>query len=838
MVKSVRKAPQSPLWARLLASNPFRWTAGSCGVLFLILLGIFAYFWISHSRMIDETLSRGPYNTSSRIYAAPKSIHVGDATTSEELRGLLRNAGYGESKSNRMGWYNTRPGVLEIIPGPDSFSENDGGVIKISDGKVKEIISLRDNTPRNSYQLEPELITNIFDQKREKRRVVRYEDIPKVLVDATLSAEDKRFFQHTGFDPLRILKAFYVNIRSNRHSEGASTITMQVARNMFLTREKTWKRKISETLITVQLEWKLSKEEIFSYYANQIVDMGRVGSFAIRGFAEASQAYFGKDIRELTLPEAALLAGMNQQPSATNPFLYPDHALKRRNIILGMMRENGYITDRAYAEASASPLKVTRGTSGANESAYFIDLINEELEKQFSEHDFSGSAYRIYTTLDTELQKDATEAVRIGMAEVDKILERRKKKNAGGAQVALVALDPQTGEVRALVGGRNYGASQLNRSLAKRQPGSIFKPFVYAVAMNTGLQNGAATVFTPSSTIVDEPTTFWYDGKPYEPTNYHQASYGSVTLRQALSRSMNIPTVKLAQMVGYGNVASLARQAGMGNARGTPSAALGSYEVTPIEASGAYTVFANHGQFSKPYWIQSIRDSSGQSQFVGKPIHKQVLDSRVNYLMVNMMEEVVRSGTGAAIRTRGFGLPAAGKTGTSDHDGWFAGFTTKLVCVVWVGFDDNSPLDLEGAQSALPIWTEFMKRAHNHREYRGVSYFNAPDGIVSVSLDPASGQLSTEGCPTKITEVFITGSQPLETCALHGGTRAVAQVTGWDTPDPQQPKVADDAPAQPSRRVVKVKPPSETAEKVPQQETQPTPEPKKGFFGRIKDWIK
>ena len=837
MVKPVRKAPRSPLWVRLLASNAFRWTAGGCGALFVILTGIFAYFWISHSRMIDETLARGPYITSSRIYAAPKSIHVGDATTSEELRVLLRNAGYGESKSNRMGWYNTRPGVLEIIPGPDSFSENDGGVIKIDDGKVKEIISLRDNTPRNSYQLEPELITNIFDQKREKRRVVRYEDIPKVLVDATLSAEDKRFFQHTGFDPLRILKAFYVNMRSNRHSEGASTITMQVARNMFLTREKTWKRKISETLITVQLEWKLSKEEIFSYYANQIVDMGRVGSFAIRGFAEASQAYLGKDIRELTLPEAALLAGMNQQPSATNPFLYPDRALKRRNLILGMMRENGYISDRQYAEASASSLKVTRGTSGANESAYFIDLINEELEKHFSEHDFTGSAYRIYTTLDTELQKDATEAVRIGMAEVDKILERRKSKNPGGAQVALVALDPQTGEVRALVGGRNYAASQLNRALAKRQPGSIFKPFVYAAALNTGLQNGAQTVYTTSSTIVDEPTTFWYDGKPYEPTNYHQASYGVVTLRQALSRSMNIPTVKLAQSIGYGNVASLARQAGMGNARGTPSAALGSYEVTPIDASGAYTVFANRGQFSKPYWIQSIRDSSGQSQFDGKPVHKQVIDSRVNYLMVNLMEEVLRSGTGAGIRSRGFGLPAAGKTGTS-HDGWFAGFTTKLVCVVWVGFDDNEDLKLDGSQAALPVWTEFMKRAHNHREYRGVSNFNAPDGIVSVSLDPATGQLSTEGCPTKITEVFITGSQPLETCALHGGTRAVAQVTGWDTPDPQQPKVVDDAAEKHSRRLVKVKPPSETAEKVPQQETQPKPEPKKGFFGRIKDWIK
>ena len=344
---------------------------------------------------------------------------------------------------------------------------------------------------------------------------------------------------------------------------------------------------------------------------------------------------------------------------------------------------------------------------------------------------------------------------------------------------------------------------------------------------------------TPSSTLVDEPTTFWFDGKPYEPNNYHAASYGTVSLRQALSKSMNIPTVKLAEAVGYDKVMQVAKQAGMGSAlRATPAIALGAYEVTPIEAAGAYTVYANRGQFSKPFWVQTIRDSTGQHVFDAKPARKQVLDPRVNYLMVNLLEEVVHTGTGAGIRSRGFGLPAAGKTGTS-HDGWFAGFTSKLVCVVWVGFDDNSELDLEGAQSALPIWTEFMKRAHTHRAYKAVAPFDAPDGIVSVSVDPATGQLATPACPNPRAEVFITGSQPLDTCRLHGGGRSLAQVSGWDGPDPAPRPEDPQQVRRPSRTSVRIdsKKPPKSGEPGATRDD-PAKEEKKGFFGRIKDIFK
>jgi penicillin-binding protein 1B len=413
-----------------------------------------------------------------------------------------------------------------------------------------------------------------------------------------------------------------------------------------------------------------------------------------------------------------------------------------------MMRENGYISDREYAVAAASPLVVSRPGMESTDAPYFVDLVNDELQDEFAEHDFQTKTYRVYTTLDLNLQREAAEAVRVGVAEVDEALRKRRRKSAADMsepQVALVALDAQTGEVKALIGGRNYGMSQLNRALAKRQPGSVFKPFVYAAALNTALYDAPKTL-TPLTTVIDQPTTFWFDDRPYEPGNFKNEYHGVVTLRQAMTKSMNIPTVKVAEAVGYNTVAELARKAGMNvNVRPTPAIALGAYEVTPIEVAGSYTVFSDMGTYVKPTWIKHIRDSSGQPIFEQKIVRKPVLDSRVAYMMVDMMQDVMRTGTGAGTRSRGFTLPAAGKTGTS-RDGWFAGFTSKLICVVWVGFDDNRELGLEGAQSALPIWTEFMKRAHKYREYRAVKKFEAPDGVVSVVVDPQSGQLASSAC--------------------------------------------------------------------------------------------
>jgi penicillin-binding protein 1B len=808
-------------------------------------LAAFTYYYVKYARLIDTKLREGPFQSAAMIFAAPRTVSLEDQMSVEEVVAQLHRSGYTEARGNRLGWYHLRPDAVEIFPGPDSFFDQEGGVIRISGGRVAQIISTRDSTERTQYMLEPELLTNMYQavgKMREKRRAVKFADLPQTLVHAVLSAEDKRFFQHTGFDPFRVLKAAYVDLREGRIAEGASTLTMQLAGTIWLDRtQRTWKRKAAEVLITLHLEQKLSKEQIFEYYANHI-DLGMRGSFSIRGFGEAAQAYFGKDIRDLTVAEAAVLAGIIQRPSWTNPVKNPERARQRRNVVLAMMRENRYITDAQYTEALATPLTIVKAGAESADAPYFVDLVNNQLQDDFQDHDFQRSSYRIYTTLDMDLQRDAAEAVRLGMAEVDKQHKQQRAFRNGkvpDSQVALIALDTKTGGIVALQGGRNYGMSQLNHVLAKRQPGSSFKPFVYAAALSTSLEGGPKPI-TSLTTLLDQPTTFYFDDKEYSPGNFHDEYKGAVSLRYALAHSKNIPTVKLGEMIGFDKVVDLARRVGMNlNIRPTPAVALGAYEVTPLEVAGAYTVFPNQGVYVAPNWIKAIRDDAGNVLYDYKPKRHEALDPRVAYLMVDLLEEVMRSGTAAGVRGLGFTLPAAGKTGTS-RDGWFAGFTSRLICIVWVGFDDNRELNLEGASSALPIWTEFMKRAHKHREYRNVSEFEPPDGIVMVQVDPATGALAAPGCPGAQLQAFIAGTQPVEICRMHGASLAgTTQVTSWDAPAEETKKAASAAgePAAPTepRRVSRT--PARTPAAQPAAKKQ-EPAPKKGLFRRILDVFK
>jgi penicillin-binding protein 1B len=810
----------------------------------LITAGVlsFTYYYVKYSRLIDQKLKGGPFANTSKIFAAPRVIGVGDEISPAEVMADLRRSGYNESRGNPMGWFNTRPDAIEIFPGPESYFRDEAGVIKFAKNHISQIISLQDNTDRSQFQLEPQLITNLFDRNREKRRLVKYADIPKVLIYAVISAEDKRFFQHAGFDPLRIVKAVYDDLKQGRKAEGASTLSMQLARSFWLDNEKNWKRKAAEVMITLELEQKLSKEEILEFYCNQI-DLGRRGTFGIRGFGEAAQAYFGKDIRLLTIPEAAMLAGLVQRPSFYNPFRHPDRIRERRNVVLSLMRQNGYITEREYALACDTPIQLVSTGSESAEAPYFVDLVNDDLQSHFQDKDFQATTYRIYTTLDLDLQRAAVEAVRIGMQNVDEQLKKqRRHKNVQfpEAQVALIALDPHTGAIRALTGGRNYGVSQLNRILAMRQPGSSFKPFVYAAAMNTAIEGGDR-ILTPATMVMDEPTTFWYDNKPYEPGNFKHEYFGQVTLREALAHSMNIATIKVAEMVGYDAVVKFAKQAGLNeDIAPTPAVALGSYDTMPLEIAGAYTVFANQGMYVKPNWISAVRAQNGSMLYQNQAETRQVLDPRVDYLMVSMLEEVLRSGSAAGVRARGFNVPAAGKTGTS-RDGWFAGFTTELLCVVWVGFDDNRTLDLQGAHSAAPIWAEFMKRALQYRAYRNAKRFEAPDGIVSVEIDPQSGMPATPFCPKTKNEVFIAGTQPVGTCPLHGGQGPGAtHVAGWQLEAPPRLAAQNGAPANAADPRFRQPPPAAAPNEKPDNahEQDQKSQKRKGFFHRLMDVFK
>lgn len=773
-----------------------------------VLLGIFAvavaigfaiasYYYVQLAEIVDQKLEHGPYQTTSLIFASPVAVAVGDRMSPSEVVSLLKRSGYDERRNNRLGWYRVIDDAVEVYPGPESYFDMEGGVVRFEGGRVSDIISLRDNTRRNRYLLEPELITHLSDSKREKRRLLEFKEIPPILVKAVISSEDRRFFDHAGFDPLRIVKSAIVDVREGRYAQGASTITMQLGRGLIGEYDKNWKRKAAEVLITLHLESKLTKEQIFTYYANHIY-MGRRGSFNIHGFGEAAEAYFGKSVQDLNLPQTASIAAILNAPSFFNPYRNPDRVKRKRNVVLLLMRENGYINEKQYRDAIAQDLRLTDEPMESADAPYFVDYVNRQLQSQFGDIDFIEKSYRVYTSLDLRLQRYAVEAVNEGMKLVDEQVAKQRRwkgKKPLRAQAAMVVLDPETGAIRALVGGRSYAETQLNRAVALRQPGSVFKPFVYSAAFATAL-SGGGQVLTPITVVDDEPTTFEYaEGQEYSPNNFGMKYSGAVTLREAMRRSLNIPAVKTAELAGLRNVVRMARAAGIESPlMATPSIALGSYEVSPVEIAGAYTVFPNLGERLKPFSIGLVRDENGRVIFTHAGKRERVIDPRVAYITLDVMKDVLQRGTGVGVRARGFSLPAAGKTGSS-HDGWFAGFTSKLICIVWVGFDDNTDLKIEGGKSALPIWTLFMKKAHGLPDYQRVSDFQEPEGIVRADVCPEAFKMNSPAyvpsedrldkglplCHTLESEVFIAGTQPLQ--AYPSGFRgapAGSRVSGWD----------------------------------------------------------
>jgi len=742
----------------------------------VVFTSVFSYYYLKYDHIIDQKFKGQVFSNSAKIYAIPETVQVGEKIDAREIAVRLRRAAYAEKDGQSfMGSYRLLNNGIEIKPGPDSYHSPEPATIRVRSGKVESIAG--QSGELSAYELEPQMITALFDaEQRSKRQLVKYDEIPKVLVDAVLAIEDRRFFQHGGVNFMRLAEAAWIDLTHQRHEQGGSTITMQLSRAFFLTPEKTVKRKIAEMLIAMELEQKFTKRQIFEFYANR-VDVGQRGSFTISGFAAASQAYFNKDLKDITLPEAALIAGLVQAPSYLSPYRHPERALERRNVVLDSMVETHAASKADVEKAKATPLKLAPPNVEASDAPYFVDLVRDTVIGKLNERELNDQSYRIYTTLDPELQKIAAQAVETGMKLVDdqvtKLRTRRvrigktkkfetKVLPGPQAQLALVAMDPHTGEVLALVGGRNYGTSQLNHATSRRPTGSVFKPFVYAAAMNTAV-DGTTPIFTPASMVDDQPTTFSYGDQIYEPRNYKEEYHGQVTARYALATSLNNATVKLAEEVGYDRVADLAKAAGITSVKATPAMALGAYDATPIDVAAAYTVFANAGVRLSPIMVNSVRNARGDVITDFKSDKRQVLDPRVAFLMTNMMEGVLNFGTGFPVRTRGFNAPAAGKTGSS-HDGWFAGYTSNLLCIVWVGYDDYSDIRLSGAQTAAPIWAEFMKKAVASPRYSDVKPFSQPTGVVDVQLDKLTNLLANASCPETYTAAFIAGTEPSQTC--------------------------------------------------------------------------
>ena len=773
----------------------------------------FSYFYIKYDRIIERRFRTPVFSNSAKIYALPRTVRDGEKIEAREIAAALRQAGYSEKEGqSTLGSFKLVKGGIEIMPGQESYHSPEAAQISIADGKVDRITSKGNEL--SAYELEPQLVTALFDaEQRSKRQLVKYNDIPPMMVQAVLAIEDRRFFEHSGVNFVRTAEAAFGDLLHQRREQGGSTLTQQLARGFFLSPEKTIKRKLTEMLIAEELEQKFSKQQIFEFYANW-VDLGQRGSFAISGFAEASKAYFNKDLKDITLPEAALLAGLIQRPSYLSPYRHPERAQERRNLVLESMVETHAITREQADKAKAAPLKLAPPNVEASDAPYFVDMVRDTLISKFNENDLNDQSYRIYTTLDQDLQKAAAQAVEMGIKLVDEQVKKMRTKRVKvgkkfetkvvtgpQAQVAMVVLDPHTGAVLALVGGRDYGWSQLNHSVSKRPTGSIFKPFVYAAAMNTAL-DGSQTVITPASTVTDAPTSFAYGDQIYEPRNYKEEYKGDVTLRYALAMSLNNATVKVAEEVGYDKVADLAKLAGITSVKATPAMALGSYDASPMDMAGAYTTFANNGVRLSPILLRSVRNTKGDVIANYNTDQRQVMDPRIAYVMTNMMESVINNGLGySAVRVRGFTLPAAGKTGSS-HDGWFAGYTSNLLCIVWVGYDDYSDLRLSGAMTAAPIWTEFMKKASELPQYADMRGFSQPTGVVDVQLDKATNRLATPACPDDYTSAFVAGTEPHETCDqtagvagffshLFGGKNAplpTQQAQAGITQDPNNPQ--------------------------------------------------
>ncbi len=736
---------------------------------------VLVYYWTSFSGRVDNLLRGEVFTRSAGIYAAPKQLRAGETLSQDDLIAYLKRAGYVEKTQQAdtaRGRYSLNASTIDIEPSQHSSvdGQNQFQSVRVQFSRnaksISSLFQLGGNKRLDKTWLEPELISSVAGQEREKRKVIGFNDLPVHLVKAITVTEDRAFFEHYGVNIRGILRALirrYDNSDPNSPiaRQGGSSITQQLVKNLLLSPERTLRRKVAEAYMSVIIETRLTKEEIFSLYCNQVY-LGQQAGFSIHGFGQAADAYFGKDVTNLTLPEAAFLAGLIRSPNRYNPYQEMNTATARRNQVLDSMVDSGEITREEADRAKAEPLKVVavRGRIDASDAPYFADYVQNQLGDIIAG---PGTAQhlRIYTTIDMDLQRAAYAALTKQIAALDKVQTRRFAP--GTLQASLVAMNAKTGEIVAMVGGRDYSKSQYNRaSDALRQPGSVFKPFVYATALNTAY-DPVPRVITAATTYVDEPKSFSYDNQEYSPGNFGQSySRGPVTLRDALVNSLNVITVEVAMEVTIGRVMNLAGRAGLPKpARAYPAMALGTSEATPLQVASAYTAFANLGTRTSSMAINRITTGNGVTIAAPSAQRSEVMRPDVAYVMNSFMKDVVNRGTAAKVRARGLKANVAGKTGTS-RDGWFAGFTPNLVCVVWVGFDDGSQLGLTGANSALPIWTDFMQVAlSEHPEWQGD--WQMPEGIQQADIELNAGQLTTADNPARRTELFINGTLPTPT---------------------------------------------------------------------------
>ena len=762
----------------------------------IAILVVATYYYVRFAHLIDDRLRGERATVFPRVFARPLELRRGQSLTDRQLIDRLNDLGYAQRAAvGKPGEFTTGSGVVALMA---RAPELKGQIVRVvfqrpvapqrpetrpgrkaapaRAAPADHVQSLElGNVATERLVIDAPVLTSLAVGEREKRRPVALSAIPPRMAQAVLAIEDRRFYDHPGIDPIGIIGAALSNLRGKRaYTAGASTITQQVARNVFLlkmfpgmtlkdAREKSLRRKLLEAWVSVIITTRASKDAILEMYLNDMT-LGQRGSFGIVGVPEAARLFFGKDVSNVTLAEAATIAGVFQSPSSLSPFTNPAKCKERRNVVLQSMVDAGYVTQEAADRAIHEPLVVVQRALEA-EAPHFVDYVGQTLDEHYPGLTTTTTqAVDVYTTLDLHLQRLAQDAVRDGLNQVDLLLPKRKR---GKAEAALIAVDPRTGEIVAFVGGRSYNQSQYNRAIvSRRQPGSVFKPFVFLTAFEQAAAQGRTDV-TPASITNDEQETFVFDDQEWTPENYEHEYDGPITYRRALAHSRNLGTIHVAQAAGFNHVANLWKTLGVGAVpKAYPSIALGVFEATPYEIATAYTIFPNAGSIRPLKHI--LRITSGGKDVTKKDsaAPRRISRADTTFLVTNMMRSVLNEGTAASARANGFTLDAAGKTGTTNdlRDAWFAGFTPELLTVVWVGFDENQPLGLSGARAALPIWTQFMKTA---LAGRASVPFEIPAGISFVNIDAETGKLATPACPKVISESFIAGTEPTQWCELH-----------------------------------------------------------------------
>ncbi|MDQ3062336.1 MAG: PBP1A family penicillin-binding protein, partial [Acidobacteriota bacterium] len=687
---------------------------------------------------------------------APKTLKTGEAITLEDFTAYLKSAGYVEKNQQAdqsRSRYKIEENRIEVEPGNTAMIDGKKifPALRVEfkrDGKSIASITGKDSKEEiKKTQIEPKILSSIAAEGDGRRKTVTFNDLPPHLIKAITVTEDRAFFEHYGVNFRGIARALWRRYEKEDNSpianQGGSSITQQLVKNLLLTSEQTLERKVKEAYMSIILETRLTKPEIFALYANQIY-LGQQTGVSIYGVGEASNAYFGKDVSALTLPEAAFLAGIIRSPNRYNPYKNVERVAERRNQVLDSMHETGEISFEQSDLAKKTPLEIQKITNKKDSQGmpYFSQFALEELPKVVSDPE-ALQHLRVYTTIDPDLQKAAYEIVNKRLEKLDKYFP---KKRPGNLQAALVAIRPKTGEIVAMVGGRSFLESQFNRATdAQRQPGSVFKPFVYASAINSAYEPNSR-VMTAATIFKDEKKVFTFGRDSYAPNNYGDTfSNKDLTLRDALVKSKNTITVDLGMELNIGKVMNLAHKAGLPKVnKAYPSMALGTAEATPLQVATGYTIFANLGDKVAPIAINRVTDGEGKTlnALVGEK--KKVLQPDVAFIMNDLMKDVINKGTAYEAKAWGFknveGKTAiAGKTGTS-RDGWFAGYTPEIVCVVYVGFDDNDDLGMKGSDSAMPIWADFMREALNqHPEWNGD--WQMPASIRKAEIDTRNGKL-------------------------------------------------------------------------------------------------